>query len=95
MKVILTVLILITLLLVSACKDENGDDTKTNYNVFFITPAPKKERIYIGTVKGLSSCKYIASSYYSHRLWIGKNWDYICCLRTPENECLEERKYKE
>lgn len=83
-------------LAVSACdqKKESDDSNSNYYNVYFIMPKTA-ERKYIGTVRGLSSCKYTASSYYSHRLWIGKEWDYVCCLRQKENQCVEEQKYGE
>lgn len=88
-----TLLVIFSIFSLCACKKEDEEDRNNNYyNVLFITP--KGERSYIGTVRGISSCKYTASSYYSHRLWIGKNWDYICCLRTKENECAEEHKYE-
>lgn len=80
---------------ISACKKDKEDRNSNKYNVLFITPKPESERIYIGTVTGISSCKYTASSYYSHRLWIGKGWDYVCCLRTPKDECAEEHKYED
>ncbi len=85
----LVCILLILLIITPSCKKK--DDTNNNYyNVLFITP--KEGRKYIGTVKGLSSCKYTASNYYAHRRsWI-KEWDYVCCLRTKESECLEEVK---
>lgn len=77
-----------------AC-EEKKDDTQTNkYNAFFVYPVGKDKRTYVGTVKGLSSCKYIVSDYYSkRRKFIKGDWDYVCCLRAEGNECLEEHRY--
>ncbi len=96
MRKIVSLIVLITLLFnVTACEKKKEDDKlNSKYNVYFIMPDSSK-RVYIGTVTGLSSCKYTASSYYSHRRsLIADGWDYVCCLRTSENECAAEEKYE-
>ena len=84
--------IIVPIILITACKKDKEPDNK-QYNVIFITLA-KGERTYIGTVKGLSSCRYVASRYHSTNKPSGE-WDYVCCLRTRDSECAKEMKYKE
>jgi hypothetical protein len=97
--VICTVKYLILLSLVgffSAC-DQKPDPTETNtYNAFIDLGAPDHKRLYVGTVTGLSSCKYVVSDYYTkRRKLIRSGWDYVCCLNTPDDKCAEEHRYGE
>jgi hypothetical protein len=67
-----------------------------SYNAFFVTPEPDSKRVYVGTVTGLSSCKYIVSDYFNkRRKFIKGNWDYVCCWRDEEHQCIEEHRYNE
>jgi hypothetical protein len=90
---ILSILIITPLV---AC-DNKKDVTETNsYNSFFVFPKPDERIVYVGTVKGLSSCKYAVSDYYSkRRKFVKGQWDYICCLKTADNECAEKHRYKD
>lgn len=94
------VIIAIFALLVFACKPEQKETETYSYNAFFVYPPghPKAEKgpVYVGTVTGLSSCKYVTSDYYTkRRKFIGDGWDYICCHRTEENECEAQHRYGE
>ena len=90
-KILASFLVLIVLV---SC-DDKAPKEEESYNAFFIYPGSKK-KAYVGTVTGLSSCKYVVSNYYTkRRKYIKGEWDYICCLRNPAagNECVEMRKY--
>lgn len=95
LKNVLLIFGLLIVTLIVAC-DKKKDATETNtYSAFFVHPKPDKKIIYVGTVKGLSSCKYIVSDYYSkRRKFIKGEWDYICCLKTADNECAEKHRYE-
>ncbi len=97
MKKICSFLILVIMSLpLLSCDEKKSRTEEKEYNVLFLYPASDKsaKRVYIGTVKGLSSCKYIAGQYYFKRRFLLKEkWAYICCLRTEKNECAEEHKY--
>lgn len=91
-----SLLLLVGICLFSAC-EKKPDATETySYNSFFVYPEPEEKKVYVGTVTGLSSCKYIVSDYYAKRhKYIKGEWDYICCLRTKESECSEKHRYED
>jgi hypothetical protein len=90
MKYLLLIIILSNFLI--SCDEKQDTSNNNHYNVIFIMP--NKTESYIGTVKGLSACKYIAGNYYFlRRSWIKSGWDYKCCLKTTNNECETVEKY--
>lgn len=92
MKLVLMIFI-IFLSFVAACDEKKEKDPRNDnyYNVLFITEEGKQG--YIGTVKGITSCRYHASRYYTqHRTVLSEKWDYKCCLKTKDDECKEEHK---
>ena len=84
-----------------ACKEETKATETYKYNAFFSHPEDGSKysgkKIYVGTVTGLSSCKYIVSNYYAKRrkLLPKEGWDYICCLDSKEDACKEQHRYGE
>lgn len=94
MKLNKILLALLVLLALASCKEKNPSE-EAGYNAFFVYPETEK-KVYIGTVTGLSSCKYVASDYYNkRRKYIKGKWDYICCLRNEATgeECVEKHRY--
>jgi hypothetical protein len=87
--------LLVCFCFLSACEKEQEPTETYSYNAYFIYPKPEDKKVYVGTVTGLSSCKYIVSDYYAKRYkYIKGKWDYVCCLRTDKSECAEEHKYQ-
>lgn len=87
---------LLTITLLAACDNKKDVTETSSYNAFFVFPKPEERIVYVGTVTGLSSCKYIVSDYYSkRRKFIKGEWDYICCLNTEESSCQEKHRYKD
>ena len=96
MKKLHLILILPSLLLFTACEREIDVTETNNYNAFFVYPEPDAKKAYVGTVVGLSSCKYVVSNYYTkRRKYIKGEWDYICCLKTEDHDCAEKHRYKD
>ncbi len=92
MRLLLLLLIIIPFL--ASCEEKKDPHEKYQYNAFFVHPDPTIRPYYIGSVTGLSSCKYVVGNYYSKRRKLIKGeWDYKCCLRTREDECAEEHRY--
>ena len=80
----------------SSCKDERKTTETNTYNAYFVQDEPEEKKIYVGTVTGLSSCKYIVSDYYAkRRKFYHGAWDYMCCLKTGSSNCAEKHRYKE
>lgn len=86
-KVLLLVLIS-SISLVSCWDKEISPKESYKYNVWI--EHIKGKKIYIGTVKGLSSCKYIANK----KIGGSKNpeWSYFCCWQKNGNKCYEQHK---
>jgi len=92
-------LIVISLFFTISCEKKEETTEKLQYNSYFVYPVDNinkdnSPKTYVGTVKGLSSCKYIVSKYYSdRRKFIKGDWDYMCCVRTKESSCAEQHRY--
>jgi hypothetical protein len=84
------------LLVITSCGKEPDPTENYTYNAFFVFPKPSEQKVYVGTVTGLSSCKYVVSDYYTkRRKFIKGKWDYICCLHTDKGECVEQHRYED
>ncbi len=99
MNAIKIVILFIAITATVSCGDSKPDNTpnyeNNSYNAYFIYPIGNEKKAYVGTVKGLSSCKYVVSTYYSkRRKFVEGDWDYVCCLRIEGNECAEEHRYE-
>ena len=96
MRKLLTTFCLSLTFCLASC-DDKVSATETNvYNSYFIQYEPEEKKLYVGTVTGLSSCKYIVSDYYAkRRKFIDGSWDYMCCLKTKRSNCSEKHRYKE
>lgn len=44
---------------------------------------------YIGTVKGLSGCRYHANTY-KRQHGVNNQWQTVCCWQTNTSKCQEE-----
>lgn len=97
MKTLSLILCSMSVLFLSSCGDDAVSPHERNtYNSYFIQYEPDEKKIYVGTVKGLSSCKYIVSDYYAkRRKFIKGKWDYMCCLKTGISNCAEKHRYKD
>lgn len=97
MKIIKCAALLIILLFSASCEKKPDERENNSYNAYFVYPVGAGEKkVYVGTVTGLSSCKYIVSSHYAkRRKFVEGPWDYECCLRAGENECAETHRYGE
>jgi len=96
LKKILHILFFIPALLLFSCDDRKSATETNTYNAYFVFPKPEEKKKYVGTVTGLSSCKYIVSDYYNkRRKFIKGDWDYICCLKTSKSSCAEKHRYKD
>lgn len=75
------------LIFVASCNEKPPEETY-KYNVYLYNK--NNEKLYSGTVVGLSSCRYIAKN----RIRGNKNpgWDYFCCRQDGKNQCLEKAK---
>jgi hypothetical protein len=88
-----SLLLLACVIFFSGC-DKKAPTEDYKYNAFFVFPDGKKA--YVGTVTGLSSCKYVVSDYFAkRRKFVKGQWDYICCWKTDDNECFEQHRYNE
>ncbi len=92
----LLILGLFGLIIFQSCSDGNGNINagleSSTFNVYFYYPSGKE--IYLGQVRGLSSCQ---NSAWSHSRNNDKNespgnWSYICCLQTSSSSCAEKHK---
>lgn len=97
MKKFIAAIILIPILFgVTACKEKKDKREKNSYNAFIELQYDNNRRVYVASTKGLSSCKYLVSRYFSkHRNHIDGKWDYVCCLRSGKDECAAEHRYKD
>jgi hypothetical protein len=83
------------LIVLFGCDDSKSVTETNTYNAYFVQFEPEETKRYVGTVTGLSSCKYIVSDYYAkRRKFIEGKWDYACCLKTKQSNCAEKHRYK-
>ena len=61
------------------------------FNVYFYYPRSNIEE-YIGQVRGLSNCQSHAGAFAAEKDLLADGWDYICCLKSKENQCSERHK---
>jgi hypothetical protein len=82
--------------LVTSCGDEKKKDAKEaykfnilvrNYNIK--AASNRSMQIYVGTVTGLSSCKYHGNTY-KKKHGLDDDWQVICCWYTKSFKCQIE-----
>lgn len=77
-------LFIFILIIISSCEEKINIKETYKYDVWLVNGNKKH---YAGTVKGLSSCKYVANSKIRGRSNIG--WHYECCWVTNLSRCQE------
>ena len=95
MKKLFSISSLLFSLFLASCEEKVSATEENVYNSYFVQYEPEEKKMYVGTVTGLSSCKYIVSDYYAkRRKFIKGSWDYMCCLKTARSNCSEKHRYK-
>tara|TARA_B100001564_G_C20334360_1_gene531580 strand:- start:8 stop:313 length:306 start_codon:yes stop_codon:yes gene_type:complete len=87
----LCIIVALCSILVSCDGQKVSKKEKYRYNVLISKDMGKMppNRRYVGTVTGLSSCKY-AGMQYKRKHGISKDWETVCCWYTATSKCQEE-----
>ena len=76
---------LILLIWLVAC---GKDLEKETFDVYLIDKKGKEKKV--DTVKGISQCRMKAENPALYQNYI--EYDYHCCLKTPDNSCAKKHK---
>ena len=76
---------LILLIWLVACGKELEKET---FDVYLIDKKGKKKKV--DTVTGISQCRMKAENLALYQNYI--EYDYHCCLKTPDNSCAKKHK---
>jgi len=77
--------VMIFLVLFSAC---GKDLEKETFDVYLIDKDGQEKKV--DTVTGISQCRMKAENLALYQNYI--EYDYHCCLKTPDNSCAEKLK---
>lgn len=88
MKRLKLLLVLLLCFSIFSCEEKINPNETYKYDVWIVSKYKKK--YYLGTVTGLSSCKYIANQKIKGDINTG--WTYECCLVTKLSRCKEKHK---
>ena len=90
------ILVILLAFFIISCDQQKPDERESyKYNAYFeMKDGGKVNRMYVGTVTGLSSCKYIVSTFYAkRRAHVKGHWDYVCCRQGESKACVSEDRY--
>ena len=77
--------VMMCLVLFSAC---GKDLEKETFDVYLIDKEGQEKKV--DTVTGISQCRMKAKNLALYQNYI--EYDYYCCLKTPDNSCAEKLK---
>jgi len=77
--------VMMCLVLFSAC---GKDLEKETFDVYLIDKEGQEKKV--DTVTGISQCRMKAENLALYQNYI--EYDYHCCLKTPDNSCAEKLK---
>lgn len=77
--------VMMCLVLFSAC---GKDLEKETFDVYLIDKDGQEKKV--DTVTGISQCRMKAENLALYQNYI--EYDYHCCLKTPDNSCAEKLK---
>ena len=77
--------VMLCLVLFSAC---GKDLEKETFDVYLIDKDGQEKKV--DTVTGISQCRMKAENLALYQNYI--EYDYHCCLKTPDNSCAEKLK---
>ena len=77
--------VMMCLVLFSAC---GKDLEKETFDVYLIDKDGQEKKV--DTVTGISQCRMKAKNLALYQNYI--EYDYYCCLKTPDNSCAEKLK---
>jgi len=77
--------VMMCLVLFPAC---GKDLEKETFDVYLIDKEGQEKKV--GTVTGISQCRMKAENLALYQNYI--EYDYHCCLKTPDNSCAEKLK---
>lgn len=77
--------VIMCLVLFSAC---GKDLEKETFDVYLIDKDGQEKKV--DTVTGISQCRMKAENLALYQNYI--EYDYHCCLKTPDNSCAEKLK---
>ena len=77
--------VMMCLVLFSAC---GKDLEKETFDVYLIDKDGQEKKV--DTVTGISQCRMKAKNLALYQNYI--EYDYYCCLKTPDNSCAEKIK---
>ena len=77
--------VMMCLVLFSAC---GKDLEKETFDVYLIDKGGQEKKV--DTVTGISQCRMKAENLALYQNYI--EYDYHCCLKTPDNSCAEKLK---
>ena len=77
--------VMMCLVLFSAC---GKDLEKETFDVYLIDKDGQEKKV--DTVTGISQCRMKAKNLALYQNYI--EYDYHCCLKTPDNSCAEKLK---
>ena len=77
--------VMMCLVLFSAC---GKDLEKETFDVYLIDKDGQEKKV--DTVTGISQCRIKAENLALYQNYI--EYDYHCCLKTPDNSCAEKLK---
>ena len=77
--------VMMCLVLFSACGKDMEEET---FDVYLIDKDGQEKKV--DTVTGISQCRMKAENLALYQNYI--EYDYHCCLKTPDNSCAEKLK---
>ena len=77
--------VIMCLVMFSAC---GKDLEKETFDVYLIDKDGQEKKV--DTVTGISQCRMKAKNLALYQNYI--EYDYYCCLKTPDNSCAEKLK---
>ena len=77
--------VMMCLVLFPAC---GKDLEKETFDIYLIDKAGQEKKV--DTVTGISQCRMKAKNLALYKNYI--EYDYHCCLKTPDNSCAEKLK---
>ena len=77
--------VMMCLVLFPAC---GRDLEKETFDIYLIDKAGQEKKV--DTVTGISQCRMKAKNLALYQNYI--EYDYYCCLKTPDNSCAEKIK---
>ena len=77
--------VMMCLVLFSACGKDMEEET---FDVYLIDKDGQEKKV--DTVTGISQCRMKAENLALYQNYI--EYDYHCCLKTPDNSCVEKLK---